>query len=137
MFHGYVIYFMYVSIPDACLVPANDYRKCLILWGWSWAAVLIQASWKSSKGSYQLNHGSSSSLLYDCPRSQKSKKDVFTLVKQVMIESELGTKLWTHQDRIDNRVFSPIVPNTNELNIVSIILTWKLFLLHIVLLCDS
>lgn len=39
-----------------------------------------------------------------------------------MIESALGTKLWTHHDRIDNRVPSPRFSNTNELEIVDIIL---------------
>ena len=35
---------------------------------------------------------------------------------QVRIESELGTKLWTHQDRIDNGVFSLTLPEANALD---------------------
>ena len=29
---------------------------------------------------------------------------------------------WTHKDKIDNRVFSLILPNTKRLNIVTVIL---------------
>ena len=42
---------------------------------------------------------------------------------QVMIESELGTELWTHHNRIYSRVFSPSLPNMNGLDIVNVILT--------------
>ena len=41
-----------------------------------------------------------------------------------MIENSLGIKLWNHQVRIDNRVFSPNLPNTNGSDIVNVILTW-------------
>ena len=37
---------------------------------------------------------------------------------QVMIESDLGTELWTHQDRIDSQVLSPRLPNIYGLEIV-------------------
>lgn len=40
-----------------------------------------------------------------------------------MIESNLGKKLWTNQNRIDNRVFSPNVPNTNGLDTENVIFT--------------
>ena len=40
-----------------------------------------------------------------------------------MIEDKLGTELCIHQDRINNSVFSPNMPNTNELDIVNVILT--------------
>lgn len=42
---------------------------------------------------------------------------------QVRIESELGITLWTHQDRIDNGVFSLNLPNASVLDIVNVILT--------------
>ena len=28
-----------------------------------------------------------------------------------MIENDLGTELWTHQDRLDNKVLYPTLPN--------------------------
>lgn len=33
-----------------------------------------------------------------------------------MIKSSLGLKLWIHQDKVDYRVFSPSVPNTNGID---------------------
>lgn len=42
---------------------------------------------------------------------------------QVMIERNLGTELWTQQDRLDSQVLSPWLPNTNGLNIVNEVLT--------------
>lgn len=42
---------------------------------------------------------------------------------QVMIESELGTELWTHHNRIYSRVFSPSLPNTYGLDNVGVTLT--------------
>lgn len=44
------------------------------------------------------------------------------LVMQVMIETDLDTELETHQDKIDNGIFSPRLPNTYELDIVHILL---------------
>ena len=41
---------------------------------------------------------------------------------QVMIESKLGTRLWTHQDGIDNGVFSLNLSNVNELDIVDVLI---------------
>ena len=41
---------------------------------------------------------------------------------QVRIESELGTKYWTHHGRIDSGVFSLTLPNANELDIVNVII---------------
>ena len=40
-----------------------------------------------------------------------------------MVEGKLGREVWTHQDRINNGVFSPNMPNTNGLDIVNVILT--------------
>ena len=40
-----------------------------------------------------------------------------------MIERDLGTELWTQQDRLDNQELSPCLTNTNGLNIVNVILT--------------
>ena len=40
---------------------------------------------------------------------------------QVRIQSELGVKLWTHQDRIDDGGLSLNLPNTNELDIVTVV----------------
>ena len=37
---------------------------------------------------------------------------------QIRIESKLGTRLWTHQARIDDGVFSLNLSNANELDIV-------------------
>jgi len=45
---------------------------------------------------------------------------------QVMIESDLGTEPWSHQDRIDGRVLSPLLPNIIRLDIVNVILTLKI-----------
>jgi hypothetical protein len=42
---------------------------------------------------------------------------------QIMIESYLGTELWTHQDRVNNRILSPWLSNTNGLDISNAILT--------------
>lgn len=42
----------------------------------------------------------------------------------VMIEDKLSTKVWTPQENIDNGVFSINLPNTNELDIVNVMLTW-------------
>ena len=46
-----------------------------------------------------------------------------------MIESKSYTKLWTHQDRIDNGVFSLNLPNANGLDIVSVTFLFC-FLIH-------
>ena len=40
-----------------------------------------------------------------------------------MIKGKLGTKLWTYKDKIDKRVFSLILPNTNRLDIITVVLT--------------
>lgn len=40
---------------------------------------------------------------------------------QVMIETDLGTKLCTHQDKI---IISPKSPKTNWMDCVDTILTW-------------
>ena len=45
------------------------------------------------------------------------------MVIQVRIESELGTTLSTHQDRIDNGGFSLNLSNANGLDIINIIIT--------------
>ena len=37
-----------------------------------------------------------------------------------MVESKLGTRLWTHQDRLDNEVFSLYFSNANGLDIVNV-----------------
>ena len=42
---------------------------------------------------------------------------------QVTIASDLGTELGTQQDRIDNGVRCPRLPNIYELGIVNVILT--------------
>jgi hypothetical protein len=42
---------------------------------------------------------------------------------QVSIESDLGTEIWTRQDRIDSSVLSGRLPNTKELDIVNVIFT--------------
>ena len=39
-----------------------------------------------------------------------------------MMESKLGTKLWTHQDRIDNGIFSLNLSHANELDIVDVLI---------------
>ena len=41
-----------------------------------------------------------------------------------MIKDELDMKLQTHKDKIDDRVFSFVLPNTNRLNVVAVILAW-------------
>lgn len=51
-----------------------------------------------------------------------------------MIESDLGTKFWSHQDRIDNRIISLMLPNANRLFIMIAIFTRLLFLLYLDLL---
>ena len=38
-----------------------------------------------------------------------------------MIKDELDVELWTHNDRLDDKVFSLILPNTNGLNIVTMV----------------
>lgn len=48
----------------------------------------------------------------------------FRLEIQLMIESGLGIKTWTHQGKIDNRVLSPELPIINGLEIMKVILTW-------------
>jgi hypothetical protein len=40
-----------------------------------------------------------------------------------MTEHKLGTELWTHQERLDDREFSPKLPNEFGLNIVNEIFT--------------
>lgn len=40
-----------------------------------------------------------------------------------MIESDLNAECWTHENRIDNGILSPRFPNTNGLDIVTVILT--------------
>lgn len=42
---------------------------------------------------------------------------------QVRKECDLGTELWTHQNKIDNGAFSLNLPNANKLDIVFVILT--------------
>ena len=37
-----------------------------------------------------------------------------------MIENDLGTELWTHQDRINSRVLYPKLPNSDGLDIVKV-----------------
>ena len=43
------------------------------------------------------------------------------MVIQAMIETKLGSRLWTNQDRIDNGVFSLTLSNANGLDIVDIL----------------
>jgi hypothetical protein len=45
---------------------------------------------------------------------------------QVRIEIDLDTKLWTHQDRIDNRILPPELTNTNRLDFLNVTLTCSL-----------
>jgi hypothetical protein len=40
-----------------------------------------------------------------------------------MIENDLGTELWTHQDKIDSRVLSPRLPNLYGLYVGNVIFT--------------
>ena len=47
----------------------------------------------------------------------------FWMVMQVMVESKLGTRLWIHQGRLDNEVFSLYFSNANGLDIVNILIT--------------
>jgi hypothetical protein len=35
-----------------------------------------------------------------------------------VIESDLGTELWTHKDRLENGVISPSLPSISGLDIV-------------------
>ena len=60
------------------------------------------------------------------------------LVMQVRMRSELGTRLWTHQDRMDNEIFSNLnLSNVNGLDIVDVLIAsiYILFyLLYIVFL---
>ena len=44
------------------------------------------------------------------------------MVIQVMLESKLGTRLWNHQDRIDNGVFCLNLSNANGLDIVDVLI---------------
>jgi hypothetical protein len=32
---------------------------------------------------------------------------------QIIIKIDLNAELWTHQDKIDNEILSPELPNTN------------------------
>ena len=41
---------------------------------------------------------------------------------QLRIENKLGTRLWTHQDWIDNGAFSPKLSNANRLDIVDVLI---------------
>ena len=41
---------------------------------------------------------------------------------QIKIRSELGTTFWTHQDRIDDGVFSLILSNANGLDTVDVLI---------------
>ena len=41
---------------------------------------------------------------------------------QVMIESDLGTELWVHEDRIDSTILPPRLTNRNGLHSVNVIL---------------
>ena len=41
----------------------------------------------------------------------------------VAIQSDLGTELWTHQDRVENGARSPRLPSTSGLDTVNVILT--------------
>jgi hypothetical protein len=43
---------------------------------------------------------------------------------QVMIENDLNTELWPHQDRTVDGVLSPRLTNTNGLDIMNVIFTW-------------
>jgi hypothetical protein len=42
---------------------------------------------------------------------------------KVLIENNLDTEIWNYEDRIDNRILSPMLPNTYGLEIVKVILT--------------
>jgi hypothetical protein len=48
-----------------------------------------------------------------------------------MKESDLGKEILTHQDRIDNRIFSPRLQITKRLNVVNIILL-KFFIIVLI-----
>ena len=41
-----------------------------------------------------------------------------------MIESKLSTRLWTHQDRKDNGVFSLNLSNANGLDMPDVFIAW-------------
>lgn len=50
-------------------------------------------------------------------------KSLIMIGNYLGIRSDVGIELSTHQNRIDSAVLSPRFPNSNELNIVKIILT--------------
>lgn len=39
---------------------------------------------------------------------------------QVLIESEIGSELWTHQNRIGSKALSPSLPNIHKLDIMNV-----------------
>jgi hypothetical protein len=45
-------------------------------------------------------------------------RECFQLVMQVRIRNNLGTELETHQDRIDDRILSPKLPNIYGLEMI-------------------
>ena len=56
------------------------------------------------------------------------------MVIQAMIETKLGSRLWTNQERIDNGVFSLTLSNANGLDIVDVLTAciYCIYLLYIV-----
>jgi hypothetical protein len=49
---------------------------------------------------------------------------IYGLVMQVMIEIDLGTDLWTHQDKIGSKVLYPSLSNTKGPDIMNVNLIW-------------
>ena len=56
-----------------------------------------------------------------------------------MIESKLGTRLWTHQDRIDNGIFSLNLSNADGLDIVDVLIAciYCIYLLYLLIKFDQ
>ena len=46
-----------------------------------------------------------------------------------MIRDELDMKFKTHKDKIDDHIISSVLPDTNKLNILTVILAWTCFVI--------